>query len=405
MPTPTNEELMAQQKNRVEKAVIAADSLAAAGKLNPQQADKFIDYIIDQSMLKNNARIMRFKPETAEIDKIGLARRVALPAAEAADPRYRRGITTTKIVLQPREIIVPWEVSDIVGEINLEGAALLDHIVQMMAKQTNNDIEDLAINGDTLGAAILESDYIEGGDTTKYIKDSYMALFNGWLRSADTAHLYDAAGANVGPTVFSRMLTQLPTKWRRNMDQLRFFCSPDLEQLYREKTSTRATAVGDQALQSGVRLTPYGVQLVAAPLFPHTPKIVEHVAIPAAPGTVALRYRPVVAGSLTILPAALAGTPTTPYVEGVNYSVNYTTGVITNINLPATTYKVTYQAQPQILLTHMSNFIVAIGRDIRIEKDRDIYKRVNQYVITLKVSVVFEETDAIVKATNVGVSV
>jgi hypothetical protein len=50
----------------------------------------------------------------------------------------------------------------------------------------------------------------------------------------------------------------------------------------------------------------------------------------------------------------------------------------------------------------MNNFIVGIGRDVRIEKDRDIFKGVNQYAITLKVAVQIEELTAAVKTRNVG---
>ena len=57
------------------------------------------------------------------------------------------------------------------------------------------------------------------------------------------------------------------------------------------------------------------------------------------------------------------------------------------------------------MLTHMNNYIVGIGRDIRIEKDRDIYKGTNQYNITAKVSVQFEEVTAIVKAKNIGTDI
>ena len=409
---PTNEELMATAKTRVEKAVITTDALATAGKLNPQQADQFIDYVIDQSVLKNNARIVRFNPEQLEINKIGIGRRVAMPAAEATDPRKRRGVTTSKVVLRPREIIVPWEVTDSVAEVNLEGAKLLDHIVKMMAAQCNNDIEELALQGDVLGPAILESDYVDGGDTTRYVKDGYLAMFNGWLRLADTlTHLYDAAGANVGSTIFSRMLNALPTKWRRNRGDLRFYIAPDLEQLYREKTSTRATPLGDAAAQTDQVLKPFGVPLIAAPLFPMYPKVVEHFALPAfGAGSVTLRYKPIITNSDIVTLQTLGDTPTTPYVRVTDYTINPATGVIAATAGPGAlaagaNIKVTYSAKPQILLTHAKNFIVGIGRDIRIEKDRDIYKRANQYVITLKVAVQFEETDAITKGFNVNDSV
>lgn len=410
---PTNEELVQQFGAKVAKAIIATDAIATAGKLNPQQADRFIDYIVDQSMLKNNARIVRFRPETMEINKIGIGQRVAMPATEGADPRKRRGITTSKVTLQPREIIVPWEVTDSIAEVNLEGAALQDHIAKLMAAQCNNDVEELAINADVLGPAVLESIMADGGSTTQYVKDTYLGMFNGWLRLCDTGgHLYDAAAANVGATIFSRMLNSLPTKWRRDRRNLRFYVSPDVEQLYREKTSTRATGVGDTAYQSEKPLTPFGVPLIAAPLFPTYPTIVEHLVLPAAgAGSVTLRYKPIVTDSDIVTLQTLADVPTTPYVRGAgnDYSINTSTGVITALAGGAlaagANIKVTYQAKPQILLTHMNNFIIGIGRDVRIEKDRDIFKRANQYVITLKVAVQFEETDAVVKGFNIGDSV
>ena len=61
----SNEEL-------VQKAVITADALASAGKLNPAQSDRFIDFVIDETVLRNNARVVRFRNETLEIDKIGV---------------------------------------------------------------------------------------------------------------------------------------------------------------------------------------------------------------------------------------------------------------------------------------------------------------------------------------------
>jgi hypothetical protein len=66
---------------------------------------------------------------------------------------------------------------------------------------------------------------------------------------------------------------------------------------------------------------------------------------------------------------------------------------------------VTYRAAPQMILTHKSNLIVGIGRDVRIEKAREIFRGVNQYAITTKVDINFEELDAIVKVKNIGTGV
>lgn len=391
----SNEEL-------VQKALIETGALSTSGKLNPAQADKFIDYVVDESVLKNNARVERFRNETLEIDKIGIGRRVALPKAEAADPGLRRGIETSKIVLEPRTVGVPFEISDEFLEINLEGQALADKIVQLMARQFSNDLEELYLFADNLGPSIVESDYRSGGSTTQHVKDAYLGLLpspGGWLRRADSGHVVDHEGANVGLSVFGKMIRNMPQKFRRNKAALRFFIAPDLEQLYVEKLSTRATGLGDSSAAGGSH-KPYGIQLVPVPLFSFLPKVVEHITLTGA-SAIPLRYKPI--QNEVVTPAGLGNTPTTPYTEGVDYDIDYANGTITRNGLgDPTDVKITYEANPQVLLTHQSNFIVGIGRDIKIEKDRDIYRGVWSWMITAKVAVQFEETDAVVKGVNVG---
>lgn len=395
MANVSNEEL-------VQKAVITADAIASSGKLNPAQSDRFIDYVIQETVLKDNARVVRFRNESLEIDKIGIGRRAAVPKAEATDPGVRRGITTSKISLMPKEVMVPFEIGDTFREINLEGDDVEDHIVQMMARQFGNDLEELYIVGDKLGPAVPQADLLDGGDASRYVKDSYIGLVDGWQKLSDGANIVDAAGQNIGLSIFSKMLRAMPTKFRRNKGQLRWFMSPDLWQLYLEKLSTRATALGDAAA-SGDNHGPFGIPAVSVPLWDFQSIVVEHVVLNGTTPT-ALRHDDLT--EVVVTPSTLAGIPVTPYIEDTDYTLDAATGTITRIGAAGiadgATVKVTYKAPPQIILTHQNNFIVGIGRDIRIEKDRDIYKGVNQYAITAKVDVQFEELTAIVKAKNIG---
>lgn len=394
-------------KELVEKAVITTAALAAAGKLNPQQSDRFIDYVIDVTKLKDMARVVRFKPEELTIEKIGVGRRVAVPKAEATDPGVRRGVQTSKVTLHPVEIMVPFEIGDIFSEINIEGQSVEDTIIRMMATQLANDLEELYINGDLLGPASIEADLIEGGSPTQFIRDSYLALQDGWLRLADGANIVDANGVNADSALFSQMLNAMPDKFKRDRTQLRFLCSPDIEQNYRQKVSNRATAAGDVALSTTQNLTPFGVELVPVPMLQLKPRVVEHVTVNTDGVTpTPLRYAPV--SDVVVTSAALGGNPENAFIQGTDYTVDEANGTITRLaggTIPAGgTVKVTYKSSAQILLTNMRNFIIGIGRDIRIEKDRDIFKGVNQFAITAKVSVNYEELSAIVKATNVGLS-
>jgi len=396
----SNEEL-------VSKAAIVADDLATAGKLNPAQSDRFIDFVIDETVLKDNARIVRFRNESLEIDKIGVGRRAAVPKSEAVDPGVRRGITTSKITLAPSEIMVPFEIGDNFRELNIEGDSIEDTIVRLMATRLANDLEELYINGNKLGPAVLESDYLDNGDNTKYRVDSYLKLQDGWSLLADGANVKDAEGKNIGLSVFSDSILAMPTKFRRNRNNLRWYLSPDLWQIYMEKLSTRATALGDDAARGGGGMPgPFGITAVPVPLWEFKPPITEHIVL-SGTTAVALKNGPV--ESVVVVPSTLDATPVTPYISATDYTLDATNGTIARIGGGAIgdgdTVKVTYRAYPQLMLTHMNNFIVGIGRDIRIEKDRDIYKGVNQYAITAKVAVQFEELTAIVKTKNIGTGV
>lgn len=395
----TNQEL-------VEKAVITANDIAAAGKLNPKQAEKFIDYVIDITALKGHVRVERFGNEQMYIEKIGVGNRVAVPKAEAVDPGVRRGIVTSRVTLEPKDVMVPVEVGDNFLDWNVEGEDVQDTLMRMFATQLANDMEEFYINGNTLGPARIEDELFPGGSTTQVIKDAFIALADGWLKLADGGHIVDAQNDVVSSDIFSAAIKQMPDKFKRVRRDMRFIAPSDLEQDYRNKVSTRATAAGDVALSTTQNLTPFGVELVPVPLLPEQPRMVEHVSLSAAAPTVVLAYKPIASGSVIVTPATLGSTPVTPYIEGTDYSIDYVNGSITRIATGAIgdpeIVKVTYLAEgAQFLLTHFKNLILAIGRDIRIEKDRDIFRGVNQFALTVRAAPQVEEVDAIVKVKNV----
>src|SRR5690606_9698892 len=397
----SNEEL-------VHKAVITTDTLATGGKLNDAQSDRFIDYVVDETVLKNNARVVKFRNENLTIDTIGIGNRVAVPKEEAKDPGVRRGINTSKITLTPREIMVPFEIGDNFRELNIEGDQVEDTIIRLMSTRLGNDLEELYVHGNKLGPAVLENEIHEDGASNQYVKDSYLSLQDGWNVLADSGHIVDAEGQNIGLSLFSRAIRAMPTKFRRNKANLRWYGPSDLSQIYQEKLSTRATSLGDDAARGSAPIAPFGIPYVSVPLWDFNARIVEHVTLTGTTA-VSLKNGPIVSGSVVVTPTTLGATPVAPYAESTDYTVDYAAGTIVragggNIGSGATV-KVTYRAYPELILTHMNNFIVGIGRDIRIEKDRDIYKGVNQYAITAKVSVLFEEDDAIVKVRNIGMGV
>jgi hypothetical protein len=391
-----------------QKAVIQAGAdLASAGKLNDAQADKFIDYVVDETKLGQFARVVRFRNENLDIDKIGVAGRVAVPKSEAKDPGIRRGVTHSKVTLTPKTIMVPWEISDEYLEHNIEGDDASDHLMRMFARRTGNNVEELHLAGKASPSpVVLQDEIVPGGSSTLYVPDTFLGLLDGMLEQAAAGAVFDAAGAGISARVFSALINELPNKFKRNRSDLVFFCSTQLEQLWRERMSTRATGGGDQALNSAEPLRPFGIPLIDLPLLDHNPLKAEAVTFAGALATASLAYAPIVAGSVNVvLEADLDGVdaPVAAYVEDTDYSVDYVNGTITDITIGGSVpLRVTYRVYPQIILTQRSNLIAAVGRDIRIESDRDIFRGVDQHALTLKTDFKFEEITAVAIAQNVG---
>lgn len=393
----------------VSKAITAADTLASAGKLNPQQANKFLDYVVDESVLKGQVRIERVKSETWEINKLGIGNRVAMAWTEGQDPGVRRGITTSKMPLTPKTFIVPIEIGDEFKEINLEGEAVVNHVLKIFGAKLANDLEDLCLNGDILGHAVIENDLLTGGSLTQVVKDYYLALGDGWLKKAaavPAANRYNAGGANVGSSLFSEAIQKMPTKFRRNRRNLRFVAGSDIFQKWLEKLSTRATGEGDAALTSEKPSKPvFGVPMFEVPLLDLYPTVTKHLSLPGTTAT-SLGFAPIKSGSEIVTVQTLANVPTIPLVKDTAYTIDYTAGTIARkAGADPLLVKVTFQTYPRMLLTPMSNLLLAIGRDIRVEKGRNIFTGMDQYVISGKVAVDIEEETALVDIYNIGVGV
>lgn len=400
----SNEEL-------VRKATITTEAIISNGKMNPEQADRFIDFVFDESILPSVARIARFNAEEMEIDKLGVGKRVSVPKEEARDPGVRRGVTATQVKLKPVEVMVPFEIGDIFREINLEGENVEEHIIQMFARQTNNDAEELYIHGDTGGYMALELDLLDGGSPTQYVEDSFLKLIDGFIEKAEAGNVVDLGGANVSSNTFSRMLNAMPTKFKKQRNRLRWLVSVELEQNWRERLSTRATGMGDSALNSDTPIMPYGIPMIPIPLMQFYVPRVETIAFTGSGSTIQLDNAPIQPGSVVVVSNALVGsTPEDAYIDPTDYTVDSTAGTITHAgggSAIGTTesVRITYNAFPRIILTHLDNLIIAFGRDIRLERDRDIFKGVNQFALTYKADVQIEETDALVLGKNIGDSV
>jgi hypothetical protein len=186
------------------------------GLLNPEQSNRFIDYMFDATVLGSQVRTIRMRADTVDIDKVGVGERLMRVATEAVDDGVNAGATFSKISLTTKKLRLDWELSTESLEDNIEGDSLEDHIARLMATQAGNDIEDVAINGDT-----------------SLSSDPLLKAFDGWRKRAlDDAHVVDHGGSTINRAVFNKALKAMPRKFMQRRNQLKFFAGSNLIQDY-----------------------------------------------------------------------------------------------------------------------------------------------------------------------------
>ncbi|QIN94580.1 virion structural protein [Streptomyces phage Muntaha] len=239
------------------------------GLLNPEQANRFIDYMWDATVLGSQVRTIRMRSTEQEIDKVGVGERLMRVATEAVDDGVNAGAVFTKISLTTKKLRLDWELSTESLEDNLEGEALEDHIARLMATQAGNDLEDVAINGDT-------------AKTT----DALLKAFDGWRKLAVAGgHVIDNGGGGLNRAAANAALKAMPRKYMQRRAGLKFFAGSNLIQDYMYGLTQTDSAlislesVAQGITQNGVRTegpagfngpSIFGVPLQEVPLFDET---------------------------------------------------------------------------------------------------------------------------------------
>jgi len=262
------------------------------GILKPRQANRFIDYLFDQSVLMKTARIVRMNAPTIEIDKVDIGQRIMRKATEGTDDGSAADPTFTKVSMTTVKLRLDWELTTEGLEDNIEGDSLEDHVASLMARQTANDLEDLYING-----------------STALTGDPLLKALNGFkVLARASGVVVDAAGGNLTRSIFDKALRALPNKYLQRRSQLAFATSSSLLQDYIFSLSLDASAnatynpgggagvtgsafggtpnsaLGDAIVNQGMGggtgggagtayvngIRPFGIPMIEVPLFPET---------------------------------------------------------------------------------------------------------------------------------------
>lgn len=254
---------------------IGADATGGGGLLTPQQSGRFIDYMWDATVLGPQVRKVRMNSDTVELDRISVGERLVRLATEAVDDGVNPAVAFTKVSITSVKLRLDWELSSEALEDGLEGEALEDHIARLMAAQAANDLEDLAINGDTIG---------HSGDALLKSFDGWRKrlFYGGTVLDAGDITLPDGTGAGeLHRGTFNAALRAMPRRFMGRRGGLKFFTATGLLQdyMFREQLMdqggfperTGNTEGGDNnpgPVAGWSPTAPYGVRAVEVPLFP-----------------------------------------------------------------------------------------------------------------------------------------
>lgn len=234
---------------------MVVSDLSTGGLLNSKQADRFIDMLIEDTVISREARVERMNSPKQKFEKIGFNSRIMGPATEGQAPGSTSKPATEMVELSTVEGIADVKISYSTLEDNIERGRLADHIVRLMAERAGLDLEELYIQGDTASG------------------DSWLALNDGFFKLATSHNTAKAGtdesdGRNDVVAAADEAYLALPKKYVRSKREWRFYVHEDVEYQLRQALSERATSAGDRFLLDDAPVLLRGIPVTPVPMFP-----------------------------------------------------------------------------------------------------------------------------------------
>lgn len=229
-----------------------------AGMLNPEQSEKFMQMVFDDSSFLGKMRHEMRRSTKGTIEKVGIGRRqlraktenVEIPQADYVEP------VLSAIPYSCVDMVVGAEVSEKFYRENIERGGFENVLMGMIAKQVQLDLLDLYFNGDT---ADVSADA------------PFLTIMDGLIKQLGTGTaIVDAATLAAGDyttDMFSAALEALPTK-HYDPSKLVWIASPKTYLQWVKFLQKKNTTAGDMALLDGKELNPLGIKWEKVPNFP-----------------------------------------------------------------------------------------------------------------------------------------
>lgn len=194
--------LLLSKKEQIQKMI----SLPAI-ELEAEEADRFIDYMVDESVLKDSARIVRMAKPTKNIRALGLGTgRFLRPGANFSSSDYKDEFTEEKIELVSKKVRGAVVIYDDDLEDNPEGATFKSHIMKMVAAKIAMELDEAFWIGDAQSFAGFDDADIR-------------RLFDGWRYRIRNSQVSGDAYYNAVSGHSTLVTARTVTRWSKDSHQ------------------------------------------------------------------------------------------------------------------------------------------------------------------------------------------
>ena len=277
-----NKELLSKKEFIKSTSLVAMPNI----ELDPEEADKFIDYVIDQSWWDKNARIVKMAKNEKNIRYMGYdaTKRFLKPADTFASSDYVKTFSEGKMTLSSKKLRGCVVIYDDDLEDNIEGQAFADHLMKIIAKRVANELDEIYYVSNTAGYGatdarslfngfryhLLHGDPSDSG-TLPEAAVELNANSTGDFTNVGKIAVQAAAAPYQWEFKFAKMLSSLPSKYKvQGLGNLRYYCNDIVASDYIEALSQRGTVLGDTAILGKAPLTFATIPIATIPLLPTT---------------------------------------------------------------------------------------------------------------------------------------
>lgn len=247
---------MTTSTERLLRADIALAALASnGGLLLPEQANAFIDMVVEQPTILATVRQQRMNGPQMKINRLGFDSRIMHAASQVgtqeddgSNARWlakakRSSPVTAQIELNTKETIAEVRIPYEVMEDNIEKGNFEEHVMRQIAARAALDFEEFALFGDTTSA------------------DADLALQDGFIKMSNL-NVVDNLSAGAKDAMITAILLAFPQRYLRNLPAMRTYLSIANKIKFQADRINRIGTLGDASAVANVDLYSQGLQIV-----------------------------------------------------------------------------------------------------------------------------------------------